>query len=779
MRRPLLAALLLAACANREEGAAPRATSPVVPEPSPATTREAEEKPADKPAQRPEKQVASGFDDNDRYGFAASGSGPGGGGTGLGTIGTGRYAGDDGKKGKLANEEEPAAPTRAWFPETFLFEPLVVTDGSGAATVPVKVPDRLTSWRVLALAHARNGAQAGTTHRFLGTLPAYVELVVPPFLVTGDELRLPVQVMNTTDKPLTAQLRIEAQGGALVGWAPHAVTVPAGGALVENVSLVVGKPGMLSVRAQLGSTDAVLRTVTVVPFGRPASLGRAGSLAAPRAFSIAGAADADPATSRVKVRIYPGALSLLRAELAATGGRGGVAEDAYTLLLAGRAPVLLTALGDKADPEALRQLALLGAQRAVRHARNLDITRATLLTEAALTHPDNPILSRLGERAAAWLSDHQRPDGTFSGETGWTLQRLLVTTAEAVRAVRSAKDTSDAARRRATRVSLAAQNAFERNAGRIEDPYTAAAILASGAAPDSLRPKLKKILVDAMETGADGTRTLVIPMAAVRPDGRRPSAAEASALAVLALIDDPDAKVLLADLGATLLGGYSPSWGWGDGRANLVALQAVVRLFRDPVPADVVIKVSLDGKEVASGKLSADKLKDVLTLVADVPNAAGAHEWQIAAEPPVPGLAYAFTLEQWIPWPKEARAGGLELSLAVPAEMKVGRSAEVTLRLAAPGNTPLVVVQALPAGAQPDTPTLQVLVDGGKLTSFDTADGSITMRLPPQAPGTVFTATFGVVPTLAGRLHASATTLETDPRGAETYYAAPPLWVIR
>jgi hypothetical protein len=679
---------------------------------------------------------------------------------------------------KVAEEEE-AAPTRAWFPETFLFEPLVVTDASGAATVPVKVPDRLTSWRVLALAHARNGAQAGTTHRFLGTLPAYVELVVPAFLVTGDELRLPVQVVNTTEKPLTAPLRVEVQGGALVAYAPRTVTVPAFGSLVENLTLIAGKPGTLSVRAQLGSTDAVLRTVEVVPYGRPASVSRSGSLAAPRTLSIAGAPDADPATSRVKVRIYPGALALLRAELAATGGRGGVAEDAYTLLLAGRAPSLLSALGDQADPDALRQLSLLGAQRAVRHARTLDVTRATLLAEAALTHPGNAILMRLGERSASWLAEHQRPDGTFAGETGWTLQRLLVTTAEAVRAVRSAAETSEAARRRATRVSLAAQGAFERNAGRVDDPYTAAAILASGAAPESLRAPLKKILLGGFEKRDDGTRVLVVPAHVRRPDGERPSPAEVAAMAVLALLDDPDAKELLADLGETLLGGYDPSWGWGDGRANLVALQAVVRLFRDPVPANVAIKVLLDGKEVASGTLSAERLKDVLTLVADVPGAAGAHTWQIGAEPPVPGLAYTFTLEQWIPWSPEAIQGGLELSLSLPAEMKVGKPAEVVLRAAAPGNTPLVIVQALPAGVQPDTVSLQALVDAETVTSFDTADGSITLHVPALTPGSLFTAKLSVVPTLAGKLHAAATTLETDPAGAETFYAAPPLWIVR
>ncbi len=61
----------------------------------------------------------------------------------------------------------------------------MVTDESGQATVPVRVPDRLTRWRVLALAHSRSGAQAGAVTSFAGTLPTYVDPVVPAFLRTG------------------------------------------------------------------------------------------------------------------------------------------------------------------------------------------------------------------------------------------------------------------------------------------------------------------------------------------------------------------------------------------------------------------------------------------------------------------------------------------------------------------------------------------------------------------------------------------------------------------
>ena len=123
--------------------------------------------------------------------------------------GPGRGGGDDGKNAETV--------TRAWFPETFLFEPLVVTDAAGKAEVRVRVPDRLTSWRVLALAHSRSGAQGGAIARFLGTLPTYVDLVVPDTLVNGDEVRLPIQIVNTTESAVTTSLELTATNATVSG----------------------------------------------------------------------------------------------------------------------------------------------------------------------------------------------------------------------------------------------------------------------------------------------------------------------------------------------------------------------------------------------------------------------------------------------------------------------------------------------------------------------------------------------------------------------------------
>jgi len=671
-----------------------------------------------------------------------------------------------GAKGRGGGAE---TPTRAWFPETFLFEPLVVTDDQGAATVLVKVPDRLTTWRVLALAHARTGAQGGATTSFLGTLPAYVDLVVPPFLTVGDEVRLPVQLVNTTGAAITSTLAIEVRGATL-GGGGGTRTVPAQGSVVEYVTLKADRAGTIAIKAGLEGTDAVLRTIEVRPAGRPVVTSRSGTLAAPRTLAVEGPAKSDPATDRARLLVYPGALALLRSELGVSIARTGVADDAYALLLAGRATSLLAMLGDTPDPVALRELAIVTAQRAIRHGRTLDVTSATLLTEAALAHPTNPVLARLGERAAAFLAQEQRPDGTFAGGNGWTLQRVMMATADATRAV--AASSTDKHRTQAVRAKAA--GAFARNHAAVEDAVTAAAMLASGAVDGALAETLRGRVRAAIKDGTDGAKYLAIGEGVVRADGSVPSTAEATALAVLALQGDP--KAPLADLGATLLGSYSPAYGWGDGRANLACMSAVLELFKAPVPADVKITLAMDGKPIAEGVLDRSKLREVLALEGPAPGLAGAHTWTVTAEPPVAGLGYALALQSWVPWEKQPAAQGLELALPTGLTGSVGKPIDIAITAVAPGGMDLHIQHALPAGVQPDSPTLQALVDAGTITRFTVADGKVELFVPALTPGQTFTAKYRVIPTLAGKLQSTASVIES---AGHVFHVPPTTWTIR
>ncbi|HEU4732912.1 MAG TPA: alpha-2-macroglobulin family protein, partial [Kofleriaceae bacterium] len=684
-----------------------------------------------------------------------------------------------GAKNEGKNEpknEARAARTRAWFPETFLFEPLVVTDDHGAAVVPVRVPDRLTTWRVLALAHSRAGAQAGAATSFLGTLPAYVDPVVPAFLIRGDTVRLPVQIVNTTTEPITSSLEIAAANASLTrGPRPGARTVPAQGSTVEYATLVADHPGTAKLRVALGGTDAVERAIEVRPAGRPVTQSRSGTLAAPRRFTTPGTPGADPATDRVRLTVFPGALAVLRAELGASTARSGVADDAYALLLAGKASSLLAALGDRPDPDALRALALVASQRAIRDGRTLDIERAALLAEAALAHPGNPVLARLGERAAAYLAQNQRPDGTFSGQTGWTLQRLLVVTAEAVRAA-GADQASHATRQRTQKIQDRAAGAFARTAEQVTDGYTAAAILASGAVTGELAEALRKRVSAAIKTGADGAAYLEVGEGVVRADGKIPSRVEATALAVLALAGDARALAALGDLGTTLLGAYSLERGWGDGRVNLVAMQAVLALFKAPLPSSVTVTLAMDGTPVVRGTLEGAKLHDVLALVGPAPGLAGEHAWTLTAEPPVPGLGYSLALDSWLPWDRQAVHEGLELALPERMAGTVGKPLELTVTAVAPSGIPLHIQQALPAGVQVDTPSLEAQVAAGTIERFVAADGTLDLHAPALAPGKTFSLTYRVVPTLGGTLRTGASLIEA---GAARFHVPPSEWTIQ
>ena len=676
--------------------------------------------------------------------------------------------GGAGEKGEAG---ETGAPTRAWFPETFLFEPLVVTDDRGAATVPVRVPDRLTTWRVLALAHARNGAQGGAVTSFVGTLPAYVDPIVPKTLIVGDDLRLPIQLVNTTDKPLASTLATTATNATVTG-ASGARTIPAQGNLVEYARLVVDRVGLAQLKVGLGATDAVLRAIDVRPAGKPIATTRGGTLAAPRTLSITGPAGSDPATDRVHLLAFPGALALLRSELGVSTFRQGVADDAYALLLAGRAPALLASLGDTPDAEALRTLSILTAQRAIRDARTLDETSAALLAEAALAHPQNPVLARLGERAVAYLAAHQRPDGTFGGADGWKASRLLVSTAEAVRAIGAAQATPEQ-RQRAKAASIRAQGVFERNLGTVDDAYTAAAILASGAVSGPVADKLKAIVLAEIKTGDDGAKYIDPPARVQRTDGQTPGRAEATALAVLGLAGDP--KTPLADLGATLLGSYALDSGWGDGRANLIAMRAVLDLFKAPMPDKVAITLLMDGKPVVDGVLTKERIREVLVLDAAAPGIAGTHEWKVVAEPAVPGLGFSLALQSWVPWPKMQPAG-LELTLTTHGQATVGKPLEIALVAVAPSGTPLHLLVALPAGVQVDVPSLEALVAAGTIARFEAAEGKIELFAQGLQPGQTFGGVLRVIPTLAGKLHAPPSSIEA---AGQAFVVPPAVWEIR
>ncbi len=693
---------------------------------------------------------------------------------------------DDAGADVIDNKESAPneAPTRAWFPETFLFAPSVLTkDGKGE--VSVRVPDRLTTWRVLALAHSRQGAQAGAVTSFASLLPVSVDVVVPPFLVAGDRASLPIQVQNTTDKALSRALSLKADGATLEG-APTSISVPAQASASLTAALVAKRPGTVAVTAGIGD-DTIVRSVDVLPTGLPRQLERSAELASPRTFTFTPSDDdGEPVagSARVVARVTPGALAILRSELLNAPSRAGLEEDGALLMLSAHAESLAQSLGysalatdDSAEHKALVTLRRRAAQRLARHALSMNMSTAQALAGGAGLHDPEGLIGRTGEHFLNFLAREQRPDGTWGGGSGMTVQHLLVVTADALLSLQAASNAphaTDAAKRRTEKAQLAARGAFTRMVPQAKDPYTAAAVLMTGAVDDDVKAELIALIVAAATDAGDGSKRIAVDDV-VRRDGRSPSAVEVAARAILALKDNDEHKALRADLGAYLLQNYRRS-GFGDGLTARHALNATALVFKDPLPAQVAITVSVDGKPTVEQVLTGDKLTDTITLSA--PLAALSKKGTtvtITAEPALPGLATSVSLDYAVPVPPPSPQAGMTLSHTAPAKLKVGVPTALAVQALVPGGAPLDVEIALPAGVDVVLASLEALKSNDTINGFEHNEGVVRLRAGSRAQGELFTASFQVVPTLAGTL--SERYAFVSALGREVY-VPPTLWRI-
>lgn len=116
-----------------------------------------------------------------------------------------------GGKGK-----EPAVQVRNDFRSTVLWQPNVVTDATGKASVKVKFPDSLTTWKATARA-VTAGNQFGMDEASARTKqPLIVRLQAPRFFVVGDTTIISAVINNNTDKPMTVAPTINAEGAAVI-----------------------------------------------------------------------------------------------------------------------------------------------------------------------------------------------------------------------------------------------------------------------------------------------------------------------------------------------------------------------------------------------------------------------------------------------------------------------------------------------------------------------------------------------------------------------------------
>lgn len=107
------------------------------------------------------------------------------------------------------NEGGTQAEMRTNFAETAFFYPHIRTDSTGIATLAFTLPESLTTWRFMGLAHTRDMYYGLLEDEVVASKEFMLQSQLPRFVRVGDEATLSASIENRSDKPVKGHVRME------------------------------------------------------------------------------------------------------------------------------------------------------------------------------------------------------------------------------------------------------------------------------------------------------------------------------------------------------------------------------------------------------------------------------------------------------------------------------------------------------------------------------------------------------------------------------------------
>ncbi len=175
-----------------------------------------------------------------------------------------RNGGGDGES------EAYVQPTlRKDFQDLMFWTPSVRTDASGRATLTVKFPDNLTTWRITARGVTQGTAVGQATAEVIARKELLARMETPRFITSGDRLMIATTIHNylATEKRTKVEFLVE---GVVAKERERTVMIPANGETRIDWEITAPKAGeaKLTVRALTDEeSDAMELKVPVLPLG--------------------------------------------------------------------------------------------------------------------------------------------------------------------------------------------------------------------------------------------------------------------------------------------------------------------------------------------------------------------------------------------------------------------------------------------------------------------------------------------------------------------------------
>ena len=211
--------------------------------------------------------------------------------------------------------EQTSTPRlREYFPETLFWNPELITDKRGRAELKFKLADNITTWKMYSIASTKGGKIGVAEKEITAFQPFFADLDPPKFLTNGDEISLPVQVRNYTEKKQNVNITMaKADWFSFIGQDKQQVEVDKGNsanAIFGFKAIEALKDGKQRVTAiAQGESDAIEKPVTVRPDGEEIVKTETGVFKGSAGFDINFPANALQKTQKAELKIYPNLFS--------------------------------------------------------------------------------------------------------------------------------------------------------------------------------------------------------------------------------------------------------------------------------------------------------------------------------------------------------------------------------------------------------------------------------------------------------------------------------------
>ncbi len=199
---------------------------------------------------------------------------------------------------------------RQFFPETWVWQPLLLTDDEGLATLTLTCPDSITTWHLRGLASSMEGIALARTDITVFQ-EFFVEPDLPVEVVRGETFPLRVQIYNYAHAAQRIYLELARDDWfELAGESTASVDVGPGEVTSFQMPITPVRAGKftlaITARGPLYA-DAVTREISVVPEGVPFTVVVNGQVSAekPAVLDLSIPLEAVPDSGRIVVAVTP------------------------------------------------------------------------------------------------------------------------------------------------------------------------------------------------------------------------------------------------------------------------------------------------------------------------------------------------------------------------------------------------------------------------------------------------------------------------------------------